>query len=77
MYCLARLEEKQKQEAYKIYVTDALQLLTESSAVLAGNGCRYLSKRYEDMLSGAPEDDRTAEEIIAETVKRAGLEVTP
>lgn len=64
--CLAALPavlaEHHKQELYRIYTTDALQLLGESvAAQMAG---RYLSQRYADLINPPKQETRTAEEII-------------
>lgn len=54
-YVLARIEENNRDEAYRIYVTDALK-------AIGG-----FNKRYYDLINYEPpkEETRTPEEIIA------------
>ena len=49
-YVIARVNQNQREEAYRIYVTDSLK-------IIGG-----LNIRYADIF--APEETRTAEEII-------------
>ena len=46
------------ERAYKIYVTDALQLLTKKF------GGEYLKNRFYDVIEPHIEETRTAEEVI-------------
>lgn len=57
-YALARCRLYQREEVYRIYVTDALKAIG------------HFDKRYVDFFK--PEDNRSAEEIINKI--RAGLE---
>ena len=59
--------------AYRVYLTDALQLLGENVAVTAhryGAEGRYITARYHDILHPKPEETRTAEEIIAHVTSK-------
>ena len=38
-------------------------------------GGTYMQRRYVDIIGGAKRDDRTGEEIAADIIRRAGLEV--
>ena len=60
---MARLNERAKTEAYRIYVTDALRIVAENTA------------RYADMIEPKKQDNRTCEEITAYIVERCGLVV--
>lgn len=56
---------------YRNYVTDALMALVNS-------GSKYqIDKRYTEILkeSMRPTKEKTAEEIIADVIKRAGLKI--
>lgn len=44
-----------------MYVTDALQILTEHSAQSGG---KYMALRYEDIITPRKEETRTADDII-------------
>ena len=56
--------------AYRVYVTDALQMIAENTAPQAakytgGKAGRYLAKRWADLDKPAPpEETRTPEEVI-------------
>lgn len=62
-YVMARFEEKQRELAYRIYVTDALRSISENTAKFGGGG--YMKVRFADIIMPHPEDDRTSEEIIS------------
>lgn len=53
---------------YRVYVTDSLQNIGK------GVGC-YITTRYADSIHIAQKDNRTGDEIAADVIKRAGLEV--
>jgi hypothetical protein len=61
-YVLARLDEYQRDEACRIYITRSLQLAPQS---------KWLAQDYVDIFK--PADTRTAEDIIAETMMHGGL----
>lgn len=66
-YAVAKCAQQQKNELYRVYVTDTLKNIAENTAnVSAANGVsgKYSTKRYYDVLHPAPEDNRSAEEII-------------
>ena len=62
-YACAKSEYAQKEEAYKVYVTDSLK------AIIGANN------RYLDWIDRKPVDDRTGAEIAAGVIKKAGLVV--
>lgn len=70
---MARLNEKARNDAYRIYVTDALRLVAENTARYASGN--YIKARYADMIEPKKQDDRTCEEITADIVARCGLVV--
>ena len=60
--------------AYRIYVTECLRVMTENTAKQSGGS--YIDKPFTDFIgNNKPKDVRTAEEIIADVAKKAGLEV--
>lgn len=61
-----RDKERSKEYAYRIYVSDALKIFCENLAQAFGGNA--LSVRLYDILeqNTQPEDNRTAEEIIAD-----------
>lgn len=70
---MARLNEREKTEAYRIYVTDALRFVAENTAQYVGGD--YIKARYADMIEPKKQDNRTCEEITADIVARCGLTV--
>lgn len=70
---MARLNERAKTEAYRIYVTDALRIAGENTARYASGD--YIKARYADMIEPKKQDNRTCEEITADIVARCGLTI--
>ena len=70
---MARLNEREKTEAYHIYVTDALRIVAENTAKFASGN--YIKARYSDMIEPKKQDNRTCEEITADIVARCGLTI--
>ena len=70
-FIVALFQKEQEDMAYRIYVTDALKLLTE-------NGNQTLNIRFAELLEkrNKPQDNRSGEEIVADVIKRCGLVVT-
>jgi hypothetical protein len=54
---------------YRVYVTDALRMMTENTSRFSGGG--YVKERYFDMIRPQKEETRTAKEIIEHL--KAGL----
>ena len=68
-YAAARFKDKQYEAAYRIFVTDCLRYTTENTARFAGDGGRYITARFADIIGEtAVEETRTEGEII-ETIK--------
>ena len=70
---MARLNEKARNDAYRIYVTDALRIVAENTARYAGGN--YIKSRYADMIEPKKQDNRTCEEMTADIVARRGMVV--
>ena len=67
-YAIARYKSHQRDEAYRIYVTDLLRIIGKASG---GN----IDKRYWDIINPTPQDSRTGDEIVADVLEKAGIEV--
>ena len=63
-YVEARIDEHNREEAYRIFVTKSLQLIPQ-------NG--YITKDYFELLTPQNVDTRTGDEIVADVMKAAGL----
>ena len=61
---MARIEEDYREMTYRIYVTDSLQYIPQG---------KYTTVRFYDMIYPKPEDNRSAEEIAADVIAKAGL----
>ncbi len=62
-YVMARYLDNQREVAYRIYITDALRIISENTAKYGGGG--YIKARYADIIHPKPEDNRTHEEVVA------------
>lgn len=72
-YAMARYQSQQRDLAYRIYVTDCLRIVGENTAKM---GCgSYITDKFADIINPKLVDDRTGEEIAADIIKRAGIEV--
>ena len=72
-YATARFNQHQRDLAYRIYVTDCLRMATENTAKLSQG--TYTAARFYDIINPKPSDNRTGEEIAADIIERAGIEV--
>ena len=72
-YAMARYQSQQRDFAYRIYVTDCLRMVTENTAKMSQGA--YTSARFYDIINPKPSDNRTGEEIAADIIERAGIEV--
>ncbi len=72
-YAIARYNQHQRDLAYRIYVTDCLRMVTENTAKIS-NGS-YTVAKFSDIINPKPVENRTGEEIAADIIKRAGIEV--
>lgn len=73
---LARLEKQAHEALYRVYMTDCVKLAVENTAGLTGG--HIVTTRYAELvarLRPAPRDERTGDEIAAEVIAKAGLEV--
>lgn len=68
-YVIARYHEIQRDEAYRIYISDVLKAMAE------GIGGVTVNHRFYDVLHPKKEDKRTANEIVEDIISRAGIEV--
>lgn len=55
---------------YRVYVTDALQIISENTAMAIQKGGRYMAQRYADIAytdrTEQEEDPRTCKEIVTD-----------
>ena len=72
-YATARFNQHQRDLAYRIYVSECLRMISENAA--SGGGGSYMAVKFEDVINPKHVDNRTGEEIAADIIKRAGIEV--
>ena len=63
-YVEARLDEHDREEAYRIYVTKSLQLAPQN---------KYVTVSFEECLKPRKVETRSGEQIAADIIKHAGL----
>lgn len=70
-YAIARHNRETEREIYRVYVSNALQNISENIAAVSvkyGGEGKYINMRYFDLLHPKPVDERGADEII-ESIK--------
>ena len=72
-YAMARYQSQQRDLAYRIYVADCLRIISENTAKVGGGS--YITAKLSDIINPKPVEKRTGEEIAADIIKRAGIEV--
>ena len=72
-YAIARYQSQRRELAYRIYVTDCLRIATENTAKTSQGS--YTAARFYDIINPKPVDNRSGNEIAADIIKRAGIEV--
>lgn len=70
-YVLAQYRREQEDKAYRIYITDALRLISENTASSVGD--KYITARFADVIDPPEVDNRTCEDITADIISRCGL----
>lgn len=72
-YVRSQLESATRDNVFRMYVSDCLRIITENTAKFAGGS--FMKMRYSELIDSKPKPQKSAEEIIAEVTKNAGLEV--
>lgn len=75
-----QVKEDVEKEATTNYMAMCSQIMTENLAKIAQSinsnaEATYMSKTLDEVLNPKPQDDRTAEEIIADVVRKSGIKV--
>ena len=71
--CISLFQKEQEDKAVRIYYAECLRVITENTAKMGGGS--YISAKLADIINPKPVDNRTGEEIAADIIKRAGIEV--
>lgn len=69
------VELKKQCEREKLirYVTDGIQMITQNTAVHTGQ--HYLSVSFTDIMHPKPQETKSAQDIVADIMKKAGLKL--
>ena len=72
-FCISLFQKEQEDKAVKIYYAECLRIITENTAKIGGGS--YIAVKLADILKPKQVENRTGEEIAADIIKRAGIEV--
>lgn len=72
-FCISLFQREQEDKAVKIYYAECLRVITENTAKMGGGS--YITAKLSNIINPKPADDRTGEEIAAEIIRQAGIEV--
>ena len=72
-FCISLFQKEQEDKAVKIYYAECLRVITENTAKMGGGS--YITAKLFDIINPKPVEKRTGEEIAADIIKRAGIEV--
>ena len=72
-YAIARFNQHRRDLAYRFYVSECLRMIGENTAKVGGGS--YMTAKFEEIIRPKPADNRTGEELAADIIKRAGIEV--
>lgn len=69
-----KIKDDLEREAFREYIADCLWAIAKNTAI--GNSGAFFTKKYREVIEEAkPEDNRTGDEIVADIIARAGIEV--
>ena len=72
-FCISLFQKEQEDKAVKFYYAECLRVITENTAKMGGGS--YITVKLADIINPKPVDNRAGEEIAADIIKRAGIEV--
>lgn len=69
-----KIKDDLEREAFRGYIADCLWAIAKNTAM--GCGGSYFETKFRDGIKEVkPEDNRTGDEIVADIIARAGIEV--
>lgn len=68
-YCITSLRNRNREKAFRIYVTDALKYIAENTAKFCGG--TYMNNRFADLMAPPKKMPKSAD-IIAKIRKKMG-----
>lgn len=72
-FCISLFQKEQEDKAVRIYYAECLRIITENTAKTGGGS--YITAKLADIINPKPVDNRAGEEIAADIIRRAGIEV--
>ena len=72
-FCISLFQKEQEDKAVKIYYAECLRIISENTAKMGGGS--YITVKLADIINPKLVDNRAGEEIAADIIKRAGIEV--
>ena len=72
-FCISLFQKEQEDKAIKIYYAECLRIITENTAKMGGGSS--IAAKFADIINPKSVDNRTGEEIAADIIKLAGIEV--
>ena len=61
-HCISAFTKDQKEQLYRVYITDALKIIAENTA--RSNGGNMIQARYAELINPPEEETRTKDEIV-------------
>ena len=71
--CISLFQKEQEDKAVKIYYAECLRIIAENTSKMGGGS--YITAKLSDIINPKPVEKRTGEEVAADIIKRAGIEV--
>ena len=71
--CISLFQKDQEDKAVRIYYAECLRIIAENTAKMGGGS--YITVKLDDILNPKQVENRTGEEIAADIIKLAGIEV--
>ena len=72
-FCISLFQKEQEDKAVRIYYAECLRIIAENTAKRCVGS--YITAKLSDIINPKPVDNRNGEEIAADIIKRAGIEV--
>ena len=72
-FCISLFQKEQEDKAVKIYYAECFRIITENTAKMGGGS--FMQAKLKEIIDPKPVDKRTGEQIVADIIKKAGLEV--
>lgn len=72
-HCISAFQHDMEEKQYRTYLTDTLRLIGENVAALSHGS--YIANRWIDTKKKEQNEEKSADEIAADIIRRAGLKL--